>query len=252
MKYSDEIRSLITATGNVYRQQRKMQQERVSQNEELKNHIERVVSFRNRRRARVSAREKTKARTAALVAVRKTLQQASDTNAKNIKTVFNVSLYLLLLDQDLAYFTNDLVQAIGDRRRAFIAKQEAVLLYEAAEDVRQLVGREFRAALKALNVPQEIIDRINAVSTGLNEFWDKHRAFLKTIRNVLAAHRDHDALRYVSDLESLKPLDVMNRAVEFSALLELLVQELIKISRLTSNPGVILRDILFSGARGQE
>lgn len=202
----EQIRAFITATGKVYRQQKEMQQERVSQNEELKNHIERVVSFRNRRRARAGAREKTKVRTAALAAVRKTLQQASDANAKNIKTVFNVSLYVLLLDQDLAYFTNDLVQATGDRRRAFIAKQEAVLLYEAAEDVRQLLGKEFRTALKALNVPQEIIDRINAVSTGLDKFWDKHRGFLKTIRNVLAAHRDHDALRYVSDLESLKPL----------------------------------------------
>jgi hypothetical protein len=201
--------------------------------------------------ARAGAREKTRVRTAALAAVRKTLQQASDANAKNIKTVFNVSLYVLLLDQDLAYFTNDLVQAIGDRRRAFIAKQEAVLLYEAAEDVRQLLGREFRAALKALNVPQDIVDRIKAVSIGLNNFWDTHREFLKTIRNVLAAHRDHDALRYVSDLETLKPLDVMNRAVEFSALLELLVQELIRISLLTSNPGVILRDILSSSVKGK-
>lgn len=143
------------------------------------------------------------------------------------------------------------MQAIGDRRRAFIAKQEAVLLYEAAEDVRQLLGREFRAALESLNVPQEIIGQINAVSAGLNQFWDKHREFLKTIRNVLAAHRDHDALRYMGDVESLKPLEVMNRAVEFSALLELLVQELIKISVLTSNPGVILRDILSSSAKGQ-
>ena len=82
------------------------------ENEELNNQIERVVNVRNRRRARATAREKTKARIAAFAAVRKTLQQASDTNAKNVKTVFNVSLYLLLLDEDLAYFTNDLVQAI--------------------------------------------------------------------------------------------------------------------------------------------
>jgi len=209
-----------------------------------------VVNFRNRRRARATAREKTKARIAALAAVRKTLQQASDANAKNIKTVFNVSLYLLLLDDDLAYFTNDLVQAIGDRRRTFIAKQEAVLLYEAAEDVRQLLGREFRTAVRTLNVPQEIIDRINSVTTGLNRFWDQHREFLKTIRNVLAAHREHDALRYVNDLESLKPLDVMNRAVEFSQLLELLLQELIKIVKLTCNPAVILGDILPLARKG--
>jgi hypothetical protein len=199
----------------------------------------------------VSAREKTKARIPALAAVRKTLQQASDTNAKNIKIIFNVSLYVLLLEQDLAYFTNDLVQAIGDRRRAFIAKQEAVLLYEAAEDMRQLLGKEFRTALKALNVPQNIVDRIDVVKTDFNKFWDKHRGFLKTIRNVLSAHREDDSLRYANDLDSLKPLDVMTVAVEFSALLELLIQELIKISKLTSSPAVILRDILSSTVKGE-
>src|SRR5438045_3321857 len=110
MKRSEEIKSIIKATAEIYRKQRKMQQERVFDNEELKNQIERVVNFRKRRRAEGSAREKTKARIRALAVIRKTLQQASDTNAKNIKTIFNVGLYVLLLDQDLAFFTNDLVQ----------------------------------------------------------------------------------------------------------------------------------------------
>ncbi|HYJ87035.1 MAG TPA: hypothetical protein VEW46_13325 [Pyrinomonadaceae bacterium] len=101
MKHSEEIKSITQATADIYRKQRKMQQERVFDNEELKNQIERVVNFRKRRRAQVSAREKAKARIPALAAVRKTLRQASDTNAKNIKTIFNVSLYVLLLDQDL-------------------------------------------------------------------------------------------------------------------------------------------------------
>lgn len=105
-------------------------------------------------------------------------------------------MYLLLLDQDIAYFTDDLVCAIGDRRRAFLAKQEAILLYEAAEDVPQLLGREFRDAVKALGASAEEIARLNSVSSDLNQFWHGHREFLGRIRNVLAAHRDHDALRY--------------------------------------------------------
>ena len=251
MKPSEEIKAIINATADVYRKQREIQHERVFNNEELKNRIERVVNFRKRRRASANAREKTRARIPALATVRKTLQQSTDANAKNIKTIFNVSLYLLLFDQDLAYFTNDLVQAIGDRRRAFIAKHEALLLYEAAEDVRQLLGKEFRAALKALQIPQDIVDRINLITSDCTKFWNKHREFLKTIRNALSAHRELDALAYANDLDSLKPLDVMTVAVEFSALLESLIKELTMVAQLTSSQAVILRDILSSSAKGK-
>ena len=250
-KASEDIKSIIKATREVYRQQREIQHERAFNNEELKNRIERVVNFRKRRLARANARQKTKARISALATVRKTLKQSTDANAKNIKTIFNVGLYLLLFDQDLAYFTEDLVQAIGDRRRAFIAKHEAMLLYEAAEDVRQLLGREFREALKALKVPPDIVDRINLITTDCNKFWNKHREFLKTIRNVLSAHRELDALAYADDLDNLKPLDVMTVAVEFSALLESLIKELTKVAQLTSSPASILRDILSSSAKGE-
>ena len=44
--------------------------------------------------------------------------------AENMRTVFNVALYLLQIDQDLAYFTTDMVEAIGDRRRAFVASMK--------------------------------------------------------------------------------------------------------------------------------
>jgi hypothetical protein len=163
MKFGQEVR-------DVYRQKRRMQEERFMLNESLKNGIERVVLLRNRLRYRLSSRAKNKARAKALATVRRTLQNAEKSNATSIRTVFNVGLYLLLLDQDLAYFTRDLVLAIGDRRRAFVAKHEALLLYEAAEDVPQLLGREFKAAINALGVPPEDLARISAVSSELNKF----------------------------------------------------------------------------------
>jgi hypothetical protein len=39
--------------------------------------------------------------------------------AGGARAVFNVGMYLLMLDEDLAYFTDDLVSAVGCRRRAF-------------------------------------------------------------------------------------------------------------------------------------
>src|SRR5438045_3672014 len=115
-KIKQDMRKLMAVTAETYRETKKRQRERLSLSEPVKNAIERVVLLRNRVRYRFSSRAKNKARAAALIAVRQTLDNAVKWKANNIKTVFNISLYLLLLDQDLAYFTGDLVLAIGDRR----------------------------------------------------------------------------------------------------------------------------------------
>ena len=141
-----------------------------------------------------------------------------------------------------------MVAVIGDRRRAFVAKHEAVLLYEAAEDIPQLLGKKFRDAIAGLSVPPERLQAINAVSADLNKFWRTHREFLGRIRNVLAAHREQDALAYANALDSIKPLEVMHRAAELSQLLEILIQQLIAMAQITSSPAVILTDIVISNA----
>jgi len=143
------------------------------------------VLFRNRVRARADARKRRKIRNEALASVRQTLQRATDMHAENIRTVFNVALYLLQIDQDLAYFTSDMVEAIGDRRRAFVAKHKAVLLSEAAEDIPQLLGKKFRDAIAALSVPPERLQGINAVSADLNKCSSKYFQFAPS---VLAMH----------------------------------------------------------------
>jgi len=219
--------------------------------EQLKNGIERIMLLPVRMRHRRRARAKHKARIDAIGTVRHTLHGAARLNAGNAKIVFNVGMYVLLLDQDIAYFTDDLVCAIGDRRRAFLAKHEAVLLYEAGEDLPQLLGREFRDAVKALEASPEQLSRLNTVSSELNGFWQDHREFLGTIRNALAAHRDHDALRYADALETLKPLEVMARAAELSQLLERLVGVVTELASLTVGPAAIIRDMAASRKKGQ-
>jgi hypothetical protein len=252
MSFFEQFRATFTSSSEVYRQRREAQRARLMANEQLKNAIETVVLFRNRVRARAGARKRKRIRNQALASVRRTLQRATDMRSENIRTVFNVALYLLQMDQDLASFTTDMVVAIGDRRRAFVAKHEAVLLYEAAEDIPQLLGKKFRDAIAALSVPLERLQAINAVSADLNKFWRTHREFLGRIRNVLAAHREQDALAYANALDSIKPLEVMQRAAELSQLLEILIQQLIAMAQLTSSPAVILTDIVTSNeTRGQ-
>jgi hypothetical protein len=208
--------------------------------ERLKEAIERVVLLRVRVRHRKTAKKKRLARQQAIATTVRTLNGAKGLNARGIRAVFNVSLYLLLLDDDLAYFTDDLVYAVGERRRRFLAKHEAILLYEAADDLPQLLGKDFRAAVAALGADDPLKKRLNEASSGLHRFWNEHREFLNDIRNALAAHREHDALTYVEKLESVKPLEVMGLAAEFSVLLERLIAVLTDIAKLTIGiPGVI-------------
>jgi hypothetical protein len=222
-----------------------------SPSEQLKNGIERIVLLPVRVRHRRRARAKHKARVEALGTVRHTLQCAARLKASSATTVFNVGMYLLLLDQDIAFFTDDLVCAVGDRRRAFVAKHEAILLYEAAEDLPQLLGRGFREAVRALGASAEQFADLNSVSSDLNQFWQGHRDFLGTIRNALAAHRDHDALRYVDVLETLKPLEVMARAAELSQLLGRLVGVITELAGLTVGPAAVIRDMIASSMKGK-
>jgi len=242
--------SFVKEIRDIYRQTRE-QRERLIHNEELKNGIERVVLLRNRLRSRAVARRRMKVRAKTLTSVRETLERAAQMGAKSIQTIYNVALYLVQMDQDLAYFSNDMVCAIGERRRAFVAKHEALLLYEAAKDIPELLAKDFRTAVAGLAVSPERIQKINAISSELNKFWRTHREFLGTIRNALSAHREHDALAYAKGLDALEPLEVMRRAAELSQLIERLVQELIAIGQLTSSPLAISRDVVTSDKRLQ-
>lgn len=218
--------------------------------ERLKNAIERVVFLPMRIRHRKSAHAKHKARAAALANVRSVLERVTQLNSKSVRIVFNVGMYVLMLDQDLADFADYLVHATGDRRRAFIAKHEATLLYEAAEDLPQLLGRDFRSGVQLLGASQKQLARLNSVASELSKFRHDHREFLGTIRNALAAHRDHDALCYAQNLELLKPLEVMARAAELSDLLNRLVGLLTEFAYLTANPILVLQDIVASRKPG--
>ncbi|MGE0363991.1 MAG: hypothetical protein AB7H93_16015 [Vicinamibacterales bacterium] len=138
------------------------------------------------------ARKKHRVRAEAIATTR-TLRSAKKVNAGASQAVFNVGLYLLLLDQDVADFTDDMVNAVGVRRRRFVGKHEAVLLFEAAEDLPQLLGKTFREAVCQLGASPDQVQRLNAASSSLHRFWDNHREFLGSIRQALAAHREQTA-----------------------------------------------------------
>jgi hypothetical protein len=221
----------------------------VTVREQLQNLMERVFLLPVRLRARARSRHRRGLRAETLATTRRTLERLTELKAESLREVYNVALYLILLDQDLADFTDDLVCAIGERRRAFLAKHEAVLLHEAAEDLTQLLGRDFRAAVETLGASDEQRGKLDEVTSDLNKFWQTHREFLGGIRKTVAAHREKKALVYLQNLEQLKPLAVMERAAELSALLNRLLRAITLVAMGNAGAGAILRDMVASGNR---
>ncbi|MGB7207250.1 MAG: hypothetical protein WBD27_01190 [Pyrinomonadaceae bacterium] len=219
---------------------------KLKENEPLKNFIELIVLFPMRFRSRRLSRLKRNERIEALKSVRNVLIKTDAVNAGNFRKIFNLAFYALLFDQDLAYFTDAIVQAVGDRRRRFMAKNEAILLYEVAQDFPHMLGKDFRQAVSNIGAPSNIISDLNNVSSDLNRFWQQHKNYLGNIRNNLAAHREKDSLKYSEMLESLNPLAIMKIAAEFSQLLERLVATIVQLMQLTADPNVVARDIMSS------
>lgn len=217
--------------------------------ESLKNLTENIILLPMRIRVGIRSHSKYTVRTQALNTTCHTLEKFTKFGIENHRIVFNVALYLLLLDQDLADFTDYIVHSTGDRKRAFIAKHEAVLLHEASEDITQLIGREFREAIKSLGISEDQLNRLNNASSDINNFWQNNRAFLSNIRNMVAAHREQNALRYIENFEQLKPLEVMKYAVDLSERIEKLVSVLTNVLLASSSQKAILRDMLESSKK---
>ena len=106
-----------------------------------------------------------------------------------------------------------------------------------------MLGRRFRDSVTRLGACPEQVLALNGASSALHAFWDKHREFLGSIRQALAAHREHDALLYLEKLETLDPMIVMRIAAEFSEHLERLIAVLIDLAGLTVGMQAILNDM---------
>ena len=154
--------------------------------------IEWIVLLPNRIRLRWNKRGRQRQRDAAIRSVRN-LVEKSGTFFSHSRRVHNVTLYALILDQDIAMLTADMVLAVGQQRRVFVARHLAVLLYEASQDLPDLLGRDYREGLRTLAIPDSWFDELNEASKQLNRFKDDHREFLGRIRNLIGAHRDKDA-----------------------------------------------------------
>ncbi|HNQ62194.1 MAG TPA: hypothetical protein PKJ62_07370 [Bacteroidia bacterium] len=126
------------------------------------------------------------------------------------ETVWNSCLFVNLAYHDLSILTYDLSFEREEWKRLFIARSLSLLLYEIAEDISEIFGKKYHNALSTLSVSNELIDNLHTSIKPINSFRNEKSELLKRIRNVSAAHKDHDALTQLEVIENIDIFELIS------------------------------------------
>ena len=153
-----------------------------------------------------------------------------------LRPTCNICLYLLLIDQDLSELMTDAVCAIGPQRRKYVARQLAVLLWEASDDLSQLLSRDYRRSLAEFDLSSEWMDEFNGCVSRLGAFKRANHQLLFDIRNMVAAHREKDAITQHKMMQGIDALEIIRLGPDYQAAINPLVPLMIE---LVANPNVM-------------
>ncbi len=191
-----------------------------------------------RERPRMRILEKT------IETLRQQQRKCRDLGLEDMDRVYNVSLYLLLVDRDAASIRAEMVSGFDAQRLRLAARQQALLTYEACDDLTQLLGREFRESLVRLGLTEPSLQTFNATLKQLHAFKRVNHSFLyNDIRNVTAGHRAKDALESLRRTEAIDPLEVFQLGAEFFDIVRLVLNFLLETVVYSGEPMNIVRQL---------
>lgn len=159
---------------------------------------------------------------------------------KNHAIAYNAALFIVLIEQDLSAYSAALYYANSKWHQQFFARGMAVLLYETTKDIPEVLGKNYRQALRNLGVEDTWLLPLNKSIAGFNTFKDEHANFLNTVRNYAGAHKEQDALAQLAVLEGLDHMEIYRLGAEFSDSLRVLVDFQIKLLDFLKSPAVLL------------
>lgn len=164
-----------------------------------------------------------------IATIRAQNKNAKDKKMEHYRRIYNVSLYLLIFEYDIAILRNDALFSVRKWKKGFVARQMAILLYEASQDIPILLGKELRESLGEIGLTKDELTEFNTVTKALNIFKNEHQDILKKLRNFAGAHRDKDAAMQLEIIEEVDILDVMELAGNFYEVIRKLVPFMIKM-----------------------
>ena len=206
-----------------------------------------IISIPIRLQHRSFSRKEHKKYRDYIKSISKHLYEPEIRNNKNFYTIFNLSLYLMLLIEDFLYLHDGQVISNGKRDKQFFAKLIAVQLYESSDDLKILLGKPLRDSLFSLYIPNEIIKQLEEVKSKLNLFSKRNEKYLMKIRNLIGAHRDHNTILYLETYDSINSTELTKITTEYIGYLNSLFEIITKIVQFITQQIILYREIMERG-----
>ncbi|MEK7675205.1 MAG: hypothetical protein AAB676_05130 [Verrucomicrobiota bacterium] len=202
---------------------------------------------RNRRSVLKKERKRIPALDSAIKTVRREQLKARERGLVHAERVFNVGLYVLVMDRDFSVLKVDMVSTFESWRLRFTARQVALLLYEVCDDLSHMLGKEFRESLAFLGISEPEMRELEQICKSLGQFKNVNRQFLYVeLRNLVAGHRAQDSLLFLETVEHLDPTRVFQLGADFFAIVHPLTAFLTKTTLRLGQTDFMLKQLLAS------
>jgi len=146
---------------------------------------------------------------------RQTLEACKNRGWNTHAQLWNIGIHINIVHHDLSVLVEQLSMARSLWARKLIARHVVLVLYEAAEDTTQLLGKTIREPLATLGILSKFDSEIRLAREPLDRFWKENSRKLQGVRSVSAAHRDLDGIALLQSIEAIDVHDVLSLGLEF-------------------------------------
>lgn len=170
--------------------------------------------------------------------------KARELGLMKYSTLYNSMSFLLLLHYDFAVLAYNHATEVDERKQNLYARQLCLLIHEALGDVPAVFGGSFRKSAASLPDGSIHVSAISAVLKTLNDIRNNNHVPIAEIRNFVAAHRDHDALKQLEIMRKIDSLWLMSISAQFTEFLGRMAGALTPLLSEMGNKTVIFNHLL--------
>ncbi len=163
------------------------------------------------------------------------LNHADYNKFKDTKLIWNLAGFINIISYDLKIVGRDLTFAETQWEKRYYARQASLLIYEAINDLFDLLGKDFKSILINKLDTNEIDAILLEVRKDLNLYKSKYFDSLKEIRNNSIAHRENDIFKQMEIILNMSWCDSVEMVTSFDKILNKL--------------GVVMQKVINQGLR---
>lgn len=159
--------------------------------------------------------------------------EATEIAFRDNKLIWNISGFITLISIDIKTIQVGMYFAETEWHKRFYTRQVCTIMYESSNDIFELLGKDFKELIsKRINITS-YEHELKDIRSRLNQFRTAHSAYLCTVRNNTAAHKDQDVLKQLDVISNINWSDTIQITMEFE--------------RIINDLGAFLKKLINSG-----